>query len=51
MDIVVVFTQEYSKVLISTGNEKCKEPELIHPGDMMTKGKEVREISGREGIS
>ena len=33
------------------GNEKCSEPELIRPGDMTTKGKEAREISGREGIS
>jgi hypothetical protein len=38
----VAFTQEYSKVSISTGNEKCIEPELICPVDMVTKDRKER---------
>jgi hypothetical protein len=37
MDTAVAFTREYSKVSISSGNEKCREPELIRPGDMVMK--------------
>jgi predicted nucleotidyltransferase len=37
MDTIVAFTQEYSKVSISLGNEKSREPELIHLGGMVTK--------------
>jgi hypothetical protein len=42
MDTVIAFTWEYSKVSISTGNEKCYEPELIPPGDMVTKDRKAR---------
>jgi hypothetical protein len=42
MDTTVAFTREYSKVLISSGNVKCKEPELIRPGDMVTKDRKAR---------
>jgi hypothetical protein len=38
----VAFTREYSKVSISSGNEKCKEPELIRPGGMVTKDRMAR---------
>jgi hypothetical protein len=41
MNTVVAFTQEYSKVSISSGNEKCREPEQIRLGygDEWQKGK------------
>jgi hypothetical protein len=42
MDIIVAFTQEYSKVSISTGNEKCCEPELIRLGDIVMKDRKAR---------
>jgi hypothetical protein len=42
MDTVVAFTREYSKVSISSGNEKYREPELIHPGGMVMKDKKAR---------
>jgi hypothetical protein len=42
MDIVVAFTREYSKVSISSGNEKCREPELIRPRGMVTKDIKAR---------
>jgi hypothetical protein len=42
MDTVVAFTREYFRVSISSGNAKCREPELIRPGDMMTKDRKAR---------
>jgi hypothetical protein len=42
MDTVVAFTQEYSKVSISSGNEKCREPELICSGGMVTNDRKAR---------
>jgi hypothetical protein len=42
MDTVVAFTQEYSKVSISSGNEKCREPELIRSGGMVTNDRKAR---------
>jgi hypothetical protein len=42
MDTVVAFTQEYSKVSISTGNEKCCEPALVRLEDMLTKDRKAR---------
>jgi hypothetical protein len=41
-DTTVAFTCEYSKVSISSWNEKCKEPELIRPGGMVAKDKKAR---------
>jgi hypothetical protein len=49
MNNVVAFTQEYSKVSISTGNEKCCELELSHPGDMVTKDRKARVDFGKRG--
>jgi hypothetical protein len=51
MDTVVAFTREYSKVSISTGNEKCFEPELIRLRDMVTKDRKARVDFRREGIA
>jgi hypothetical protein len=42
MDIAVAFTQEYSKVPIFSGNEKCREPKLIRSGGMVTKDRKAR---------
>jgi hypothetical protein len=42
MDTIVAFTQEYSKVSISSGNEKCREPELIRLMGMVTKDRKAR---------
>jgi hypothetical protein len=53
MDTDVTFTQEYSKVSISTGNEKYSSPKLIHLGEsadkgMVTKRREMT-IGGQRG--
>jgi hypothetical protein len=45
-DTVVAFTREYSKVSISSGNEKCREPELIRPGVMVMKDRMARVAFG-----
>jgi hypothetical protein len=37
-----VINGEYSKVSIFMGNEKCCDPELIRPGDMVTKDRKAR---------
>jgi hypothetical protein len=42
MDTIVAFTQEYSKVLISIGNEECNEPKLIRPRNMTMKDRKAR---------
>jgi hypothetical protein len=42
MDTAVAVTREYSKVSISMGNEKCREPELIHPRGMVMKDRKAR---------
>jgi hypothetical protein len=51
MGIAVAFTWEYSKVSISTWNEKCTNPELIRSGDMTTKDNQTRGDLGRDGIN
>jgi hypothetical protein len=42
--VVTKFTREYSNVSISSGNEKCREPELIRPGvgGMVTKDRKAK---------
>jgi hypothetical protein len=42
MDTVVAFTQGCSKVSISTGNEKCRDPEVNRLGDMVMKDRKAR---------
>jgi hypothetical protein len=42
MDTVVAFIREYSKVSISTGNEKCCEPELIRPRGVVMNDRKAR---------
>jgi hypothetical protein len=42
MNTVVALTQKCSKVSISLGNEKCREPELIRPGGVVTKDRKAR---------
>jgi hypothetical protein len=40
-DTIVAFTQEFCKVSISMGNEKCCEPKLVRLGDMLTKDRKA----------
>jgi hypothetical protein len=51
MDTAIAFTREYSKVSISTGNKKCREPELIRLGGMVTKDRKERVDFGERGDS
>jgi hypothetical protein len=44
-------SEKFFKVLISSRNEKCREPELIHLGVWRRRIERQGSISGREGIA